>query len=400
MILLNVIEGVISASIDSEVFTKTFSEDNFKELSALADSANNATTVVDYKVAVEKFKETCKEEISGFLGTFHNDIFVDNKTGEFYLKHNGQISAVPMPQAMVDRIKTSIDKKIDINPLIKAWIRFLRNPKNRKDSESFGMSKYSGFAEKFFNFLDIKYTNIELAQKLMDEKGYSQEVADKMATTYSMKISNEGLLAGFKVSKEITTRYRLNDKGDREAYNVYGTGKKSIDPISGLVTTEKVDLTNEERVFEPAVQGQSHDAFFCGETEGHIIRVGQVHRLSDWSKVNCNDEVSCVAGLHIGGLDYIRGYQDDHTATHNVLVDPAHVGAIPDDNTGAIRCIQYYVLDEFSGVNGSIYNSSKYAQMTDDQWATEKAEIIKRFGEYKSKTDELNKELIDSVSAL
>ena len=152
MILLNVIEGVISASIDSEVFTKTFSEDNFKELSALADSANNATTVVDYKVAVEKFKKTCKEEISGFLGTFHNDIFVDNKTGEFYLKHNGQISAVPMPQAMVDRIKTSIDKKIDINPLIKAWIRFLRNPKNRKDSESFGMSKYSGFAEKFFNF--------------------------------------------------------------------------------------------------------------------------------------------------------------------------------------------------------------------------------------------------------
>ena len=400
MILLNVIEDVISVSIDGEVFTRTNSAGVYDELNKLAETANNATSVVDYKAAVEAFKTACKEEIGGYLGTDHSDIFIDRKTGKHYLKYNGKISAVAMPETMVNRIKESVDKKIDISPLIKAWVRFLRNPKVRPDSNLFDGDYEGGFAERFFNFLDIKYTNHNLAAKLMEEKGYSEEVATKMATTYSMKLTNEGLLAGYKVSREITQRYKLNDKGERETYDVYDTGKKTIDPISGLITTEKVELSNEERVFQPAVMGTGGDEFFCGDKEGHIIKVGQVHRLKDWSMVNCNDHSSCVKGLHVGGLDYIRGYQSSGTETHNVFIDPAHIGAIPDDATGAIRCIQYFVCDAFSGVNGSMYHSSKYAAQADEKWNEEKAEIIKRFGEYASKGVKLHNTLVDGVSAL
>ncbi len=397
MVILNVIDGVISASVGNEVLTKTHSEESFNQLSKLADTANNASTVEDYKTALEAFKTACQEDISGYLGTFHNDIFIDNKTGEHFLKHNGQISAVPMPEGLVNRIKESMDKKIDISPLLKAWVRFLRNPKCRKDTALWAPG---GFADRFFNFIDIKFTNHELSDKLQDEKGYSQEVADKMATTYSMKLTAEGLLAGFKVSREITTRYKLNEKGEKESYNVYNTGKKSIDPISGLITTEKVELTNEDRVFEPAVRGTSGDAFFCGETEGHIIRVGQVHRLSDWSKVNCNDYLSCVPGLHVGGLDYIRNYQNDNTETHNTLICPSKIGAIPDDSTGAMRVLEYFTLDAFTGVNGSIYHSSKYGAKVDADWQKEKDEILKTFGEYKAKQDKLTSELVDGLSSL
>jgi hypothetical protein len=45
-----------------------------------------------------------------------------------------------------------------------------------------------------------------------------------------------------------------------------------------------------------------------------------------------------------------------------------HVGAVPDDRTGAIRCKEYFVHSSLAGVNGSIYHSSTYAKATDEQW--------------------------------
>lgn len=392
MIVLNNSGETISGSINGEIFAVTYSEELYKKMGELANKANEADTVEQLKTIVESFKLLTVEDISGHVESFSPFIYVDRKTGNFHLKHNDVISAVPMPKAMVDRIKDSIDKKIDFMPLIKAWIRFLRNPNTR--------SKGRAFTERFFNFLDIKFTNQEMVAKLMTEKGLSREVAEPLATTYSMKITNEGLLAGFKVSTEITKRYKLNEKGEKESYDVYSTGKKSIDPISGLITYEKVELKNEERVFEPVVMGTTGDQFFCGDKLGHIIRVGQTHKLDSWDKVDTNDGRIGVKGLHVGGLDYIRGYQRDGTSTHNVFIDPAHIGAIPDDRTGAIRCLQYFVADEFGGVNGSIYHSSKYAAQTDAEWSAERAKIIKEYGEFKAKEEQKASDAIADLNAL
>lgn len=100
------------------------------------------------------------------------------------------------------------------------------------------------------------------------------------------------------------------------------------------------------------------------------------------------------------GLDYIRGYQGSDTVTHNVFVDPAHIGAVPDDSTGAIRCIQYFVHSSFAGVNGSIYHSSEYAAKVDAQWAIEKAEILKTYGELKAKQEAEDKAELDELNNL
>jgi hypothetical protein len=229
------------------------------------------------------------------------------------------------------------------------------------------------------DFIDENYVT-----KLMEEKGYTEEVAEAMATVKQCQITKEGLLKTYKVSHEITKRYRLNDKGERESYDIYTPQVTGVDPITGLMLyADKPSFENEQRVFQPAVMGTGGEEFYCGETLGHIIRVGQTHKLKHgWDSINTNDHQSCVAGLHIGGLSYIKGYQSSGTETHNVFVDPAHIGAVPDDHSGAIRCIQYFVCDAFSGVNGSVYHSSTYGKLTDDQWAEEKAEILKKFGEY------------------
>jgi hypothetical protein len=81
--------------------------------------------------------------------------------------------------------------------------------------------------------------------------------------------------------------------------------------------------------------------------------------------VNIDDSRSCVPGLHVGGLKYIAWYSGE---IHNVFIDPMHVGAVPDDVDGAIRCKEYFVHSSLVGVNGSIYHSSTYAKATDEQW--------------------------------
>jgi hypothetical protein len=73
-----------------------------------------------------------------------------------------------------------------------------------------------------------------------------------------------------------------------------------------------------------------------------------------------------------------------------------HIGAIPDDNTGAMRVLQYFVHSSMVAVNASIYHSSDYAKLTDIQWLDIKAEILKEFGELQ---EEQGKEL-DEISSL
>jgi len=99
--------------------------------------------------------------------------------------------------------------------------------------------------------------------------------------------------------------------------------------------------------------------------------------------VNTNDDRSCVEGLHVGGLRYIAWYTGE---IHNVFVDPMHVGAVPNSEDGAIRCLQYFVHSSLVGVNGSMYHSSKYAALTDEQWEEMKEEII---ADYNKTADEV-----------
>ena len=141
----------------------------------------------------------------------------------------------------------------------------------------------------------------------------------------------------------------------------------------------------EDRLFEPAMMGQGGDAFSCVGTNGfdndqHFIKVGCTHSLSSWDQVNIDDNRSCVPGLHFGGLYYINSIGGE---IHNIFVDPMNVGAVPDDQQGAIRCKEYFVHSSLVGINGSIYHSSTYAKATDEQWQ----EMLSKATEVKLEND-------------
>jgi hypothetical protein len=377
MITLNVIDDVISGSYGDKNFSVTYSKELYESMMVLKGLADDAVSMAEYQDTLQKFAELAVEDYTATIETECEHIHVNKATGQFFLKSNGVVSSYPMPQALVDRIFESIDKGLSFLPLVKMWTRWLRNPILRKKGVD------ADFSERFFNFVNLKYVHPKLKEELMEEHGLSEEVAERRATMYQMKITSEGLLNGYKVSREIMHKF------DRETGEQVDRYKRTFNPDTGEIEGDGLPEHVEDRLFEPAVMGSSGDAFYCEGVNGygspqHFIKVGCRHRLPDWSHVDTNDNRSCVKGLHLGGLKYIACYSGE---IHNIFVDPMHIGAVPDDNTGAIRCLEYFVHSSLVGVNGSIYHSSTYAAMTDEQWADMRIEAVTEYSECKESCD-------------
>jgi hypothetical protein len=332
--------------------------------------ANSAETMADLKVIIDDFEPYTHESYKEIIESACPYIVVNKSTNKFHLTYNGQVSSKAVPPALADKMIKSSEKGIDPKPLVMFWVRFLRN-RNFSDKK----------AKLLVDYIMAPFTNFAKVTELKTKEGLSDEVATKAATTTQVAITQEGLLVGYKVSREVFTKYQLDDEENVITRSRY---KKNIDPDTGLVTLDEPEFV-EERLFEPAVQGVSGDEFYCGFEKdggklGHHIRVGKVHYLPEWNQVNCDDDVSCVKGLHVGGLHYINGYQNDGTVTHNVFIDPMHIGAICDirkGSDGALRVKQYFVHSSFKGVNKNIYHSSDYAKWTDKEYAAMVEEAVK-----------------------
>lgn len=375
VIILNKREDSLVVSINSETLVCTFTDETFSKLDMLINvqfpkvESMEAAKAIESEVrelvaaqgnkAEENFVETaCKEHLvhDAKRGTYHL------KTGDGKI-----ISKIPLPQSLVDRILISVEKGIDPTPIVKAVIRLFRNP-----------NLSSKKLKLFVRYIDHKLLDQEMFDKLISE-GYSKERAKEMAEFLQTPITNEGLLVTYKVSREVTTKWALDDEGNKKQVPRY---PKTIDEDTGEISTELPKFV-EDRVFEPAIQGRRGDAFWCEPLDGspkkldHIYKVGAIQYLENWNQVNCTDGIACVKGLHLGNLDYIRSYEGEGTATHNCFVDPMHIGAFTDTGDGAIRVKQLMIHSSKAGDNRGIYFSSNYAAHTDKEWEAMKAEAIK-----------------------
>jgi hypothetical protein len=365
MITVNRIADSITGSCNMKPFGVKFSQAKYDEMKRLEKEANNAVSMVALVSITEQFEILMKEDYKELIETECPFIFVNEATGKFFLQNNKVISKRPLPQAFVERILTSVEKGIDFLPIVKAWTRFMRN-RNYSDEK----------ARRFANYLNKTYMDQEFRDHLMSEEGVSQEVATERATQFQTPITAEGLISTYKVSSELLVKHDPKTGESTPRYDA------TFDIDSGEAIPAVMPDHVEDRIFYPAVQGLTNgDAFTCETMDGfgklgHFIKVGHRHFLEEWDQVNCNDNSSCVKGLHAGNLDYIRGYQGQGKITHNVFIDPMNIGAITDDGSGALRVKEYFVHSSFAGVNRNIYHSSKYAALTDAQWADARTEAI------------------------
>lgn len=379
MISLNVIDGNIVGSYGEKSFSVKYTEELYNKMQELAKKADRVETMDELRAILDTFDSLAVEDYTKVIEDKCEFIYVNEATGEFFLKTGDVVSNIPMPKALVERIYESMDMGLDFMPLVKMWTRWLRNPILwKKMHQGTGVE----FSTRFFNFINLKYVHPVLYKELTEEKGLSHEVAEKKATMYQMKITKEGLLNGYKVSTEVLHKF------DAESGEMVDRYKRTFNVDTGEIESEGLPEFVEDRLFQPAIMGTSGDPFYCEgpngyANPGHFIKVGCTHRLGSWDQVNTNDRQSCVAGLHFGGLKYINRISGE---IHNIFVDPMHIGAVPDDSTGAIRCLQYFVHSSLAGVNGSIYHSSTYASKTDSEWATARKEAVEKSS---SKIDEI-----------
>jgi hypothetical protein len=393
MIIVNRLGEYISGAVNGKQFGVTFDQEKYDLMKTLEAKASVANTMEELKALVVEFEPLTKESYKELIQSASPYLFVNKHTNKFYLQYNKVISSKALPQVLVDKILLAVEKNITdgIDPLIKCWVRFMRNP-------NFTEAK----AAKFAQYITAPYKNSAMAAKLMKEQGVSQEVADQICTTTQVAITLEGLLVGYKVSNEIMTKYSLDEDEDVITKSRY---QKTVDPDTGIITYTEPEFA-EDRLFEPACMGQSGDEFWCvGKSlkndeinkKGHHIRVGCLHYLESWDQVDCNDNSTCVKGLHVGGLNYIHGFQSTGI-THNVLIDPADIGAVVGlgyGNDGAMRVRRYFVHSSFSGVNKNIYHSSRYAAMNDEEYQKTLEEVTKKTEMSK---EELNKNLEEAYS--
>lgn len=384
MIQVNRIGDHISGSVNGQPFSVSYDATKYEKMVELADKAEKVDTMEELTSLIEEFMPLTQESYGDMIETISPYLMVNKSTNQFHLQFNQEVSTKPLPKALADRMIKAVEKTIDIAPLIKFWARWLRNP-FLTDAKSKLLAEY----------IEAPYTNDKKVAELMGQQGLSKEVAVKAATTPQVAISREGLMVGYKVALEINKKYHLNEQEEVEERSRFG---KDIDEDTGLVTYKKAQH-NEERVFEPPIMHGGGDPFYCtpiGAVDGkpgHIIKVGHTIKLEKWDQVSTDDRASAVKGLHVGGLRYIAGYQQDQdTETHNVFIDPMHIGAIVglgSGNDGALRVKQYFVYGAFTGVNKQLYHSSRYAELNDIEYAQMVEEAVKATSK---KTEALGKE--------
>lgn len=362
MITANRVKDFITGTVAGEAFSVPYNDEKYARMKQLVTSMDSAETLDDVKSIVEQFKPLTQESFKETVEHMTPFLHVNPSTGEYYLHKDGNLSKYALPGAFVQRIVRAIETGSDVTPIIKTIVRFMRNP-------NYSAAK----AIRLANYLNVTYTDPALKQKLI-ESGVREDLAHERATLFQTTMTAEGLLNTYKVSTEIEHKF-VKDSDAEEGVKQVDRFDFDVDEFSGLKTYKKPEHM-EDRVFQPAVMGQGGDAFYCGEYLGHIIKVGQVHFLDNWEKVNCNDGQACVPGLHVGNLDYIRCYQSEGTVTHNIFVDPMDIGAIIMDGNGAIRVRRYFVHSSFAGVNRGYYNSSRYAAITDSDYAVMVEEAI------------------------
>ena len=104
MITINVIEDKICGSYGDKAFTVEYSKELYERMKQLDHKAQGVTTVEEYNEVMEEFAPLCVVDYTATIETKCEYIHANKATGEFFLKHNGVVSTIPMPQALVDRI--------------------------------------------------------------------------------------------------------------------------------------------------------------------------------------------------------------------------------------------------------------------------------------------------------
>ena len=369
--------SIESTAIAKEKLTafqkKVANSETFEEVQDMIEQAQDA---------IKAFKVAESDELKEVLA---DDLYHNEKADTYHIKVDGTIGKKPVHAFFVTKMKEAHDKTLSPKPWLIFWVRLMRNPLYKNDAAK---------VDVLVNFLKAQYTNKKNVTKLMEEDGFSEEIAKKLSTHDQISITEEGILASFKYVSLVTDKY-IVEKDEETGNQVIKRKDRyertlEVDDVTGEVTKDELDLPkfSEDLVFVPPIMGKGGDAFSCrdlaedvGTNPGHIVKIGMIHELPNFDHVNCNDSRSGVKGLHLGGYYYVEGFGGKTNYLVDCLVAPEDIGAVCDtdnwrESEGAIRTKRYMVIGGHEMINRGMYHPSKYAKMLDHEWAQAKKDAI------------------------
>ena len=284
---------------------------------------------------------------------------------KYYLTLDGKVSKYPIPDSLVEFIEESYDKDIDFMPVIKAW--------EAKNIIVMKRGCNTDMIEYFEAYLNTEYLDKEEYNRLITEKELEEGYARGLATYQDIAITQEGLLATYKVAEQVTWAYEMVEQEDGTFEKVqkdrYKKIPSKVDDVTGDVLTEESFVkpeSKEEFVFTPAIYTHG-DKFFSGNKLGYIYEVGKMQYLPKDAKRNLNNTFG-GGGLYIGGLRYVEGYRNHGTHVLTCFVNPRDIISFQSEGH-AIRVdalMPYNIWDEDAPLKGK-YHSSEYGKTSEER---------------------------------
>jgi hypothetical protein len=335
---------------------------------------------IEYLKKAQKEDHTNEEVLKYVKDSRNAEIAMANKyiiyrpaTGEYFLTLEGVRSTHAIPQVLVDYIEESYDKEIEYMPVVKAWARLLSNPRYNDE-----MGRYFGV------YLSTTFTDYEEVARLEKEEELDTAVATKLATYQDIAITQEGLLATYKVADIVTWKYEMVLQEDgtyqKQENPKYKTIPAVIDETTGLMLAqEKFEKPDhlEDYTFTPCIW-KDGDQFYSGDKLGYVYRVGEVQYLPKDAKRNLNN-TGGGGGLYSGGLNYIKNFRGCGSHVLTCFVDPADILSYQAEGhafrTDAL--MPNNVWDETIPLKGA-YHSSTYGKLSKKRIEEIVAEALSR----------------------
>lgn len=297
-----------------------------------------------------------------FIATKNKYVSYNPKFDSYHLTIDGKTSKLELPSSLVTYLEMSAEKDIDYMPVVKVFVRLMMNPYVNQ-----------AMVDNLNKYLETTFVDEEGVEKLIEE-GLTRDQAISSCTFNDISITEEGLLATYKVAQEVDWKYVMeedpNDKTKliKVKKPLYEMSEEVLCPVTGEVLSEAVaekPTCIEDYLFTPAIHKHGH-FFYSGTNLGYVYQVGKVQRLPAQAPRNFENTFG-GGGLYIGGLAYVEGYSSDRTKTLTCFVDPANIISFQSEGQ-AIRVNQlmpYNVLIESAELRG-MYHSSEYAKMSEE----------------------------------
>ena len=283
-------------------------------------------------------------------------------TKEYFLTIDGRRFKKALSPLLVALIEDTFEKNLDLLPIVKAIARLLSNV------------RYSSVMGDYFaNYITTEYIDHTEVERLMEEENYTREAATSLATYDDLAITQEGLLATYKVVDICNTYFVQEFNEDGELVTVekqkYEKGPDTINSETGEVIEEgqlQLPEFKEYLDFKPAICTSGHD-FYCGEKLGYKYKVGRQALLPKEAPRNL-DNTFGGGGLYTGGLRYIDGYSRPSNETLTCFVNPADIISFQDEGN-AMRVDAMFpnnVWDIDIPLKGK-FHSSEYDKMSTER---------------------------------